>query len=113
VTRIAGVYIPKSKKIFIAITYIYGIGKTSSLKILKNLKINHESKVNQLSLNDVKRITNIIEKFYLIEGKLRSKLLTDVKNLIDMKSYRGIRHMKNLPVRGQRTHTNAKTRKNK
>ena len=111
VTRIAGVYIPRSKQVFIAITYLYGIGKTSSMSILKKLNINHQIRVNKLTLNNIKNITYTIENLYLVEGRLRSKISIDIKNLIDIKSYRGIRHMKKLPVRGQRTHTNAKTNK--
>ena len=110
-SRIAGVNIPKNKKIYIAITYIYGIGKSSSIDILNELDIDINLRVYDLTENEIRKINNKIEKSYLVEGKLRTKISTDVQFLIENKTYRGSRHLKKLPVRGQRTHTNARTMK--
>lgn len=109
--RISGVNIPENKKIVIALTYIYGIGKHRSYNICKKAKVDENIKVSTLSDIAIKRIREIISSSYSVEGDLRVQHSMNVKNLIDIKSYRGIRHIRKLPVRGQRTHTNARTRK--
>ncbi len=109
--RIAGIDLPKDKRVEIALTYIYGIGRSSSNKILQKADINKETKVNKLTETEVVRIRDIIEQGYKVEGDLRRDVATDIKRLMDIGSYRGLRHRKSLPLRGQRTHTNARTRK--
>jgi small subunit ribosomal protein S13 len=110
--RIAGINIPKEKRFVIALTYIYGIGRTSAEKICKELKIDTKMRTHQVSEDKLSEVRSLIEKKYkLLEGDLRRKISSDIKRLIDIGCYRGIRHVKKLPVRGQRTHTNAKTRK--
>jgi len=110
--RIAGINIPKEKRFVIALTYVYGIGKTSAEKICNKLKINLNLRTNQISEEKLAQVRSLIEKdFPILEGDLRRKISSDIKRLIDIGCYRGIRHVKKLPVRGQRTHTNAKTRK--
>jgi small subunit ribosomal protein S13 len=109
--RIAGVDLPKDKRVEIALTYIYGIGRPSSNKILEKANIHKNTKVNKLTEAEVVRIRDIIEQEYKVEGDLRRDVATNVKRLMDIGSYRGLRHRKSLPVRGQRTHTNARTRK--
>ena len=109
--RIANIDLKKTKNIYIALTYIYGIGLTSSMKILKEAGINFYIKVKDLTDKEVSVINAVIQKSYKIEGELRAAVSQDIKRLIDIGSYRGIRHRKGLPVRGQRTHTNAATRK--
>ena len=110
--RIAGINIPKEKRFVIALTYIYGIGTTSAEKICNKLKINLNLRTNQVSEEKLAQVRSLIEKeFPVLEGDLRRKISSDIKRLIDIGCYRGIRHVKKLPVRGQRTHTNAKTRK--
>jgi small subunit ribosomal protein S13 len=109
--RIAGVDLPKDKRVEIALTYIYGIGRPSSNKILKKADINKNTKVNKLTETEVVRIRDILEQEYKVEGDLRRDVATNVKRLMDIGSYRGLRHRKSLPVHGQRTHTNARTRK--
>ena len=109
--RIAGVDLPKDKRVEIALTYIYGIGRPASNKILKKADINKDTKVNRLTETEVVRIRDIIEQEHKVEGDLRRDIATDVKRLMDIGSYRGLRHRKSLPVHGQRTHTNARTRK--
>jgi len=109
--RIAGVDLPKDKRVEIALTYIYGIGRPSSNKILKKADISKDTKVNKLTETEVVRIRDILEQEYKVEGDLRRDVATDVKRLMDIGSYRGLRHRKSLPVHGQRTHTNARTRK--
>merc|ERR1711934_542255 len=111
-TRIAGINIPINKKILISLTYIYGIGKRNSNTILNKANIKN-IKTNKLSISDIKNINNIIEKSYVVEGNLRISRSIDIKSLIDIKSYRGNRHLKKLPLRGQRTHTNARTMRGK
>ncbi len=109
--RIAGVDIPREKRIEIGLTYIYGIGRTTSLKILEDAGVNPDMRVKDLKDNEVVRIREIIEKDYKVEGDLRREVSMNIKRLMDIGCYRGIRHRKGLPVRGQRTRTNARTRK--
>ena len=109
--RIAGVDLPKDKRIEIGLTYIYGIGRPSSNKILGKGNINKDTKVSQMSEAEVVRLRDIIEQEYKVEGDLRREVATNIKRLMDIGSYRGLRHRKSLPVHGQRTHTNARTRK--
>ena len=110
--RIAGINIPKEKRFVIALTYIYGIGITSAEKICKDLKIDLLTRTNQLDEIKLAEVRSYIEKnLGVLEGDLRRKISSNIKRLIDIGCYRGIRHVKKLPVRGQRTHTNAKTRK--
>jgi len=109
--RIAGVDLPKDKRVEIALTYIYGIAKPSSNKILGKANIHKDTKVNKLTEAEVVRIRDIIEQEYKVEGDLRRDVATNIKRLMDIGSYRGLRHRKSLPVHGQRTHTNARTRK--
>jgi len=109
--RIAGVDLPRDKRIEIALTYIFGIGRPSANKILKKANINKDTKVNQLSEPEVVRLRDILDQEYKVEGDLRREVSTDIKRLMDIGSYRGLRHRKSLPLRGQRTHTNARTRK--
>lgn len=111
--RIAGINIPDEKKIIIAITYIYGIGLSLSKKVLKQAGIDPETKTSQLNSGDLDRIRNIIEKNYKIEGDLRMLVSQNIKRLKEINSYRGSRHARNLPVRGQRTKTNARTKRGK
>lgn len=110
--RIAGVNIPKEKRFVIALTYIYGMGTTTAEKICKKLKINLGLRTHQVSEDKLAEVRTLLEKERMIfEGDLRRKVSSDIKRLIDIGCYRGIRHVKKLPVRGQRTHTNARTRK--
>lgn len=110
--RISGINIPKEKRFVIALTYIYGIGKTRAESLCKKLKINNNLRTHQISEEKLALVRSQIEKDYpVLEGDLRRKISSDIKRLIDIGCYRGIRHVKKLPVRGQRTHTNAKTRK--
>ncbi|MGQ9508592.1 MAG: 30S ribosomal protein S13 [Thermodesulfobacteriota bacterium] len=109
--RIAGVDLPREKRVEIALTYIYGIGRPSANKILEKAGVNKDTRVNQLTEAEVVRIRDIIEQEYKVEGDLRRELATNIKRLMDIGSYRGLRHRRSLPVRGQRTHTNARTRK--
>ena len=109
--RIAGVDIPNDKNVNIALTYIYGIGRTSANKIVEEANINTFSKVKDLSEAEVQTLREIIERSYAVEGDLRSRVTMNIKRLMDIGTYRGLRHRRGLPVRGQRTHTNARTRK--
>mgnify|MGYP000394957842 CR=1 FL=1 len=109
--RIAGVEIPSDKQIWIALTYIYGIGKTSSLKILRATNVNPYKKVNELTSEEISRIQEEISRNYKVEGELRREIQQNIQRLISIGCYRGIRHRLGLPVRGQRTRTNARTRK--
>lgn len=109
--RIAGVDLPVQKRVEIALTYIYGIGRTRSNSILYRAEINPDIKVRDLSEDQVGRIRRILEEEGSIEGDLRKEVSMNVRRLIEIGSYRGLRHRRNLPVRGQRTHTNARTRK--
>jgi small subunit ribosomal protein S13 len=109
--RIAGVDIPPKKPIWISLTYIYGIGKFSACRILEKAGIEKGKRTESLTDKEVKIIREIIDAEYKVEGDLRREVTTNIKRLIDLGCYRGLRHRKGLPVRGQRTHTNARTRK--
>ncbi len=109
--RIAGVDLPKEKKIYVALGYLYGIGQNNSLVILKQANINPDVRAKNLTEEEVSRISNIIQKDYRVEGALRREVAVNIKRLMDIQSYRGSRHKKGLPVRGQRTRTNSRTRK--
>ncbi len=109
--RIAGINIPTNKRVEIALTYIHGIGLSSSKKICELANITDQTRVNNLTENELSKIRDIIDKDYLVEGDLRRKKSLDIKRYLDLGCLRGLRHRKNLPVRGQRTHTNARTRK--
>ena len=109
--RIAGVDLPKHKRVEIGLTYIYGIGRTASKNILSKLNINPDTKVDQLSEFEVNSIRKIIDTDHKVEGELRADISMNIKRLMDLGCYRGLRHRKSLPVRGQRTKTNARTRK--
>ena len=109
--RIAGVDIPREKRIEIGLTYIFGIGRTSSNKILSATGINPDTRVKDLSEDDVAKIRELIDSNYTVEGDLRRNVAMDIKRLVEIGCYRGVRHRKGLPVRGQRTQTNARTRK--
>ncbi len=109
--RIAGINIPTNKRVEIALTYIHGIGLSSSKKICELANIKDQTRVNNLTEDEMSKIRDIIDKDYLVEGDLRRKISLDVKRYLDLGCLRGLRHRKNLPVRGQRTHTNARTRK--
>lgn len=109
--RIAGVDLPKDKKIEIALTYIYGIGPSSAKKILAEAGIDPLTKSNNLTESDIVKIRGILDRDYTIEGDLRRDVTMHIKRLMDIGSYRGLRHRKGLPARGQRTKTNARTRK--
>lgn len=109
--RIAGVDLPKDKRIEIGLTYIFGIGLTSSKKILGVTGINPSVRVNKLTEEEVAKLRKVIENDFRVEGTLRSEISMNIKRLIDIGSYRGLRHRRGLPVRGQKTKTNARTRK--
>ncbi len=109
--RIAGITLPPEKRIEIGLTYIYGIGRSKSNKILQEAKIDKNKKVKNLTEDEVNKIRQIIEKREKIEGDLRKEVSLNIKRLIDIGCYRGLRHKRKLPVRGQRTRTNARTRK--
>jgi len=109
--RISGVDLPRDKKVEIGLTYIYGIGRVLSRRILAATGVNAEQRIRDLTDADVNKLRQEIEKMYRVEGALRTEIAMNVKRLMDIGSYRGIRHRRNLPVRGQRTHTNARTKK--
>ncbi len=109
--RIAGVDIPPNKRVEIGLTYIYGIGRSLSGKILTEAGVSPDKKVRELSDEELLRIRNIIQRDHKVEGELRKDVQMDIKRLMDIGCYRGLRHRRGLPVRGQRTHTNARTRK--
>ena len=111
--RIAGVNIPTNKRVVISLRYIYGIGPTKARAICTRLGLPDERRVNQLSDDDVLRIRELIDREYRVEGDLRRDVAMNIKRLMDLGCYRGLRHRRGLPVRGQRTHTNARTRKGK
>jgi small subunit ribosomal protein S13 len=111
VARIAGVNIPTQKRVFIALQYIHGIGAKFAAEICEKVKIPMERRVNQLSDADILQIRETIDRDYMVEGDLRREVQLNIKRLMDLGCYRGLRHRKGLPVRGQRTHTNARTRK--
>jgi small subunit ribosomal protein S13 len=109
--RIAGVDLPREKRVEIGLTYIYGIGRVSARRIIAEAGVNPEVRVHQLSDEDVNRLRRIIDARFRVEGALRAEIARNIKRLIDIGSYRGLRHRRGLPVRGQRTHTNARTKK--
>jgi small subunit ribosomal protein S13 len=111
VPRIAGVDVPKQKPIGIALTYIYGIGKTTAEQILQEANVDVTTRAGSLSDQEVATIQGVIFKDYKVEGDLRKEISMNIKRLMEIGSYKGLRHKKGLPVRGQRTHTNARTRK--
>jgi small subunit ribosomal protein S13 len=113
VARIAGVNIPTNKRVEIALTYIYGIGRVKAKEICEKVGLPGERRVNQLTDAEVLQIRETIDRDYKVEGDLRRGIAMDIKRLMDLGCYRGLRHRKGLPVRGQRTHTNARTRKGK
>ena len=109
--RIAGVDLPNEKRVEIGLTYIFGIGRSSSNKILKEAGINPDTRVKDLTEDEVSKLRAIIDTQYQVEGDLRRQVALDIKRLIEIGCYRGLRHRRSLPVRGQRTKTNARTRK--
>lgn len=109
--RIAGVDIPKDKKVEVSLQYIYGVGPTSSRRILSTTGVNPQTKVKDLRENEIARIREIIDKQYKVEGELRREVNLNIKRLIEIGCYRGLRHRRNLPTRGQRTRTNARTKR--
>ena len=109
--RLAGVDLPREKRVEIGLTYIFGIGLTSSKKILEKTGINPDTRVKDLTDDDVAKLREVIENEYTVEGDLRREIAYDIKRMKDIGCYRGIRHRRGLPVRGQRTKTNARTRK--
>lgn len=111
--RIAGVNIPVNKRVEISLTYIYGIGRTKALEICQEALLNKDRRVNQLTDEEIIKLREIIDKKCIVEGDLRREVSMNIKSMMDIGSYRGLRHRRKLPVRGQRTHTNARTRKGK
>ena len=111
--RIAGINVPQTKVVHVALTYIYGIGKKFSNDICTKLSISKDKRVNSLTENEILKIREFIDKNYKVEGDLRREVSLNIKRLVDLATYRGSRHKKKLPVRGQRTHSNARTRKGK
>jgi small subunit ribosomal protein S13 len=109
--RIAGVNIPTNKRVLIALTYIHGIGRVKAQQIIEKVGIPEAKRVNQLSDDEVLKIRELIDRDYQVEGDLRREVAMNIKRLMDLGCYRGLRHRRGLPVRGQRTHTNARTRK--
>jgi small subunit ribosomal protein S13 len=111
VARLAGVDLPKNKRMEVALTYIYGIGATKAKQILKDAGVSPETKTDELADSEMSAIRSIIDKDHKVEGDLRREISMSIKRLMDIGAYRGLRHRKGLPVRGQRTHTNGRTRK--
>jgi small subunit ribosomal protein S13 len=111
VARIAGVNIPTNKRVLIALQYIHGIGPANAHEIMEKVSIPHDRRVSQLTDQEVLQIREVIDRDYLVEGDLRREVSMNIKRLMDLGCYRGLRHRRGLPVRGQRTHTNARTRK--
>ena len=109
--RIAGVNVPTNKRVLVALTYVHGIGLTSSKNKCKQAGIAEDKRINSLSEDELTKIRDLIDTEYMVEGDLRRKTSMDIKRYLDLGCLRGLRHRKNLPVRGQRTHTNARTRK--
>ncbi len=109
--RIAGIDIPRDKRAVIALTYIYGIGKSVSSEILKRANISEDARIKDMTEDEITRIRSVIDENFEVEGDLRRDISMNIKRLMDIGSYRGLRHRKGLPVRGQRTHTNARGRK--
>ncbi|HET6278724.1 MAG TPA: 30S ribosomal protein S13 [Candidatus Polarisedimenticolia bacterium] len=109
--RIVGVDLPQGKRIEIALTYVFGVGRSRSKRILDKARVDHAIKVKDLAEDEVRRIRDVIQEEGQVEGDLHKNVQMDIKRMIDIGCYRGLRHRRNLPVRGQRTHTNARTRK--
>jgi small subunit ribosomal protein S13 len=109
--RIAGVDIPREKRVEVSLTYIYGVGLSSSQKILKQTNINPDTRVRDLTEDQVNRLREVIDRTFKVEGDLRREVALNIKRLVEIGSYRGLRHRRNLPVRGQRTKTNARARR--
>ena len=109
--RISGVDLPREKRVEIGLTYIYGIGRVSANKILEAANVNPDTRVRELTDDEVKRLAEVIDRDYMVEGDLRREIALNIKRLQEIGCYRGIRHRKGLPVRGQKTKTNARTRK--
>ncbi len=109
--RIAGIDLPPNKRVEIGLTYIFGIGRPTSNKVLAIARVSPETRVKDLSEDEVSRIRKVIQEDVRVEGDLRKEVASDIKRLMEIGCYRGLRHRRNLPVRGQRTHTNARTRK--
>jgi small subunit ribosomal protein S13 len=109
--RLAGVDLPRDKRVEIALTYIFGIGDTSSRKIIEAAEVNPDTRVRDLTESEVARLREVVEREYRVEGDLRRQVTSNIRRLQEIGSYRGIRHRRNLPLRGQRTQTNARTRK--
>ena len=109
--HIAGIELPKNKRLFIGLTYIYGIGRSSAREICKKANINEMKKVADLTMEEEKILRDIIQNEYVVEGTLRTQVAMNIKRLMEIGCYRGLRHKRGLPVRGQGTHTNARTRK--
>jgi small subunit ribosomal protein S13 len=109
--RIAGIDIPREKRVEVSLTYIYGIGLSTSQKILKQTSINPDTRVRDLTEDQVNRLREVIDRSFKVEGDLRREVALNIKRLIEIGSYRGLRHRRNLPVRGQRTKTNARQRR--
>ncbi len=109
--RIAGIDVPRDKRAVIALTYVYGIGRTASSEILKRANISEDTRIKDMTEDEIARIRSVIEENFEVEGDLRRDINMNIKRLMDIGSYRGLRHRKGLPVRGQRTHTNARGRK--
>ncbi len=111
--RLAGIDLPKQKKAFIGLTYIFGIGRTSAIDILTKAQVNPDKKIQDLTEEEIAKIRSVMTADYKVEGALRSEVQQSIKRLMDIGSYRGVRHRRGLPVRGQRTRTNSRTRKGK
>lgn len=111
--RIAGVDLPNEKRLDIALTYLYGVGRSNVVRILEEAQMDGAKRVKTLTDEDVNRIAKVLEKGYMVEGDLRKSVSDNIKRLIEIRSYRGIRHTKKLPVRGQRTRSNARTKRGK
>lgn len=109
--RIAGVDLPRNKRVEVGLTYIYGIGLSSSQKILEQTGVNSDTRVKDLSESDVALLREVLERDYVVEGDLRREVQMNIKRLVEIGSYRGLRHRRSLPVRGQRTRTNARTKR--
>jgi len=109
--RIAGVDLPRDKKVEVGLTYVFGIGQARALEIIEKAGVSREQRVRELTDVDVNKLRQVIERDYRVEGALRTEISMNIKRLMDIGSYRGIRHRRGLPVRGQRTHTNARTKK--
>lgn len=109
--RIAGVDLPREKRVEIGLTYIFGIGRSAAQKVLEQAGVNPDTRVHALSEEEVNRLRRVIDTQFRVEGMLRSEISRNIKRLMDIGSYRGLRHRRGLPVRGQRTHTNARTKK--